>query len=48
MRVRRAAKYWAMFVTQLANAFAYPIDLAGRSLSIVLFMWVFIHLWRVT
>lgn len=48
MRLRRVGKYWAMFATQMVNALAYPIDLAGRSVSIVLFMWVFIHLWRVT
>jgi len=33
---------------QLQNSFAYPLDLLGRSLSILLFMWVFVNLWRVT
>jgi ABC-2 type transport system permease protein len=42
------AKYWAIFRTQLQNSFAYPLDLLGRSLSILLFMWVFVNLWRVT
>jgi len=41
-------KYWAIFRTQLLNSFAYPGDLASRSLSIVIFMWVFVHLWRAT
>jgi ABC-2 type transport system permease protein len=42
------AKYWAVFRMQLQNSFAYPLDLLGRSLSILLFMWVFVNLWRVT
>ncbi len=41
-------KYWAIFKTQLTNSFAYPADLLSRSLSIVLFMWVFTQLWRTT
>jgi ABC-2 type transport system permease protein len=41
-------KYWAIFRTQVINSFAYPIDLLSRSLAIVLFMWVFIQLWRTT
>lgn len=41
-------KYWAVFRTQLQNSFAYPLDLLARSVLIVLFMWVFVHLWRVT
>ncbi|MCU0491951.1 MAG: hypothetical protein MUD01_10205, partial [Chloroflexaceae bacterium] len=41
-------KYSAVFTTQLANSFAYPLDLLARSLTIVLFMWVFFHLWRAT
>ena len=43
-----AGKYWAVFRTQLLNSLAYPIDLLGRSLLIVLFMWIFMNLWRVT
>jgi len=43
-----AGKYWAVFRTQLVNSLAYPIDLLGRSLAIVLFMWIFMNLWRVT
>lgn len=45
---RSAAKYRAIFATQLAQTAAYPADVAARSLSIVVFMWVFIHLWRAT
>ena len=43
-----AGKYWAIFRTQLLNSLAYPIDLLGRSLLIILFMWIFMNLWRVT
>lgn len=43
-----AVKYWAIFRTQLLNSLAYPMDLLGRSLLIVLFMWIFMNLWRVT
>lgn len=45
---RKAAKYWAVFTIQLQSAAAYPLDLAARSLSIVLFMVVFFGLWRAT
>jgi ABC-2 type transport system permease protein len=41
-------KYWAIFKTQLINSFAYPADLLSRSLTIVLFLWVFTQLWRTT
>jgi len=41
-------KYWAILQTQVANSFAYPADLLYRSISIVLFMWIFAQLWRVT
>jgi len=42
------AKYAAVFRTQLAQGLAFPADLALRSLAIVIFMWVFVHLWRAT
>lgn len=45
---RSAAKYAAVVRTQLAHGLAYPADLVMRSLAIVIFMWVFIHLWRTT
>jgi len=41
-------KYWAIFKTQLVSGFAYPLDLFSRGLSIAIFMWVFLHLWRAT
>ena len=42
------AKYWAIFTTQVSNNLAYPADLASRSVTIVLFLWIFVHLWRAT
>lgn len=49
MKVRRtAAKYAAIVRTQLAHGLTYPADLVMRSLTIVIFMWVFVHLWRAT
>lgn len=41
-------KYWAIFQTQLLNNLAYTGDLLSGSLAIILFMWVFAQLWRVT
>ncbi|HMQ31795.1 MAG TPA: ABC-2 family transporter protein [Chloroflexaceae bacterium] len=48
MSARKLAKYWAIFTIQLQSAAAYPLDLAARSLSIVMFMVVFFGLWRST
>jgi len=42
------AKYWAIFKTQLLNNLAYTGDLLSGSIAIVLFMWIFAQLWRVT
>jgi len=39
-------KYGSIFTAQLANGLTYPLDLLGRALSIVVFLWVFLHLWR--
>lgn len=41
-----ARKYGGVFAAQLASGLAYPLDLLGRSLSILVFLWVFLHLWR--
>lgn len=41
-----ARKYGGIFATQLASGLAYPLELFGRALSIVVFLWVFLHLWR--
>ena len=35
------AKYWAIFKTQLVHSLSYPADLLSRSLTIVLFLWIF-------
>ncbi len=41
-------KYWSIFTTQIINNLAYPGELVWRSLAILLFMWIFSSLWRVT
>jgi ABC-2 type transport system permease protein len=41
-------KYLAIFNINLLNSLAYPAELVTRSLIIVLFMWIFFQLWRVT
>ncbi len=48
VRWRGLGKYGAILKTQIINSLAYPADLLSRSLTIVLFMWVFLHLWRAT
>ncbi len=46
--IRRADKYFSIFKIQLETRLAYPLDLATQSLTIVIFMWVFVQLWRTT
>jgi len=41
-------KYWAICKTELTISLAYPGEVAARSLSIVIFLWVFTQLWRAT
>lgn len=41
-------KYLAIFNINLLNNLAYPAELATRSLMIILFMWIFYQLWRIT
>lgn len=41
-------KYFAIFQTTLVNSLAYPMELLARSIMIVMFMWIFYQLWRVT
>lgn len=41
-------KYWAIFKTQVSNRAAYVSDMLAGSLSIVLYVWIFIQLWRAT
>lgn len=48
MTMLNLRKYWAMLQTQLVNSLAYPAELIWRSLAIVLFLWIFTQLWRVT
>lgn len=40
----RLAKYLAIFRIQLANRLAYRGDLLTGSLSIIVFLWVFLQL----
>ena len=42
------SKYWAIFKTQLLTTLAYPADLVGHGFTIVIYLWVFIFLWRIT
>ncbi len=46
--MRSVRKYAAIFNTQMTNTLAYPLELVWRSLMIVLFVWIFTQLWRVT
>ena len=41
-------KYFAVFQIKLLNTLAYPAELVTRSGMILIFMWVFFQLWRVT
>lgn len=45
---KQIAKYAAILQAQLANSAAYPLDLATRSIMIILFVWIFAHLWDAT
>jgi ABC-2 type transport system permease protein len=42
------SKYWAIFKTQLLNRLTYPVDLIGHGFTIIIYLWVFIFLWRTT
>ena len=48
MNFGRLEKYLAITRTQLINSAAYPLDLATRSIMIVLFMAIFAQLWNAT
>jgi ABC-2 type transport system permease protein len=41
-------KYLAVFKINLLNSLAYPAELVTRSAMILLFMWIFFQLWRIT
>jgi len=46
--MKSVSKYLAIFQATLVNSLAYPGELAGRSLMILPFMWIFFQLWKVT
>jgi ABC-2 type transport system permease protein len=46
--MKHIAKYWSIFQITLVNSLAYPMDMIGRSLLMVPFMWIFHQLWKVT
>jgi ABC-2 type transport system permease protein len=48
MSAQAWAKYLYVFKVQIQNQLTYRGDLVGRSLTIVLFMWIFFHLWQTT
>jgi ABC-2 type transport system permease protein len=41
-------KYWAILKTQLLTRLSYPVDLLGHGLTIIIYLIVFIFLWRTT
>ena len=46
--IKSLTKYSAIMRTQIINSAAYPLDLATRSLMMVLFMFIFMQLWTAT
>jgi ABC-2 type transport system permease protein len=44
----KMSKYFAIFRIQITNRGIYLGDLAAQSLTIVMFMWIFMQLWRTT
>lgn len=44
----KIGKYVAILRIQIASRRAYLGDLAAQSLTIVMFMWIFMHLWKTT
>jgi len=42
------SKYTAIFKITLVNSLAYPGELLARSIMIIMFMWIFFQLWKVT
>ncbi len=46
--MKALAKYLAIARTQLVNSAAYPLDLLTRSITIMMFMWIFSQLWQAT
>lgn len=46
--LKTLTKYTAIFKITLVNSLAYPGELLARSVMIVMFMWIFFQLYRVT
>jgi ABC-2 type transport system permease protein len=46
--MKHLAKYLSIFRITLVNSLAYPMDMLGRSLMMIPFMWIFYQLWKVT
>ena len=46
--VAACQKYLAIFKIQIINSAAYPLDLATRSITMILFMYIFASLWDAT
>ena len=46
--IKRLRKYLAIFQAQLSDRLTYPVDLLTQSMTILLFMWIFMQLWRAT
>ena len=46
--LKSLSKYTAIFKITLVNSLAYPAELLARSIMIVMFMWIFFQLWKVT
>lgn len=42
------AKYGSVLRTQVSASLAYPLDLLARGVTILIFLWVFLHLWTKT
>jgi ABC-2 type transport system permease protein len=46
--IRRGGKYLAIFRAQLSDRLAYPVDLLTQSISILIFVFIFLQLWKTT
>lgn len=45
---KHLGKYVAIFKAQLSDRLTYPVDLLTQSLSILIFLWIFLQLWKAT
>ncbi len=46
--IRSARKYAAIFKAQLTDRLAYPLDLITQSISILIFIFIFLQVWKTT